>query len=122
MHLAKGLEFRGVAVIACDDDVLPLQERIETVTDQSDLEEVYNTERHLLYVACTRARDRLLITGVAPASEFLADLAPLKRRLSANETDRPRCRDHVCSDRNCEINYLWVTSGQLLLVTHPIFC
>ncbi len=75
MHLAKGLEFRGVAVMACDDEVLPLQERIEAVTDESDLEEVYNTERHLLYVACTRARDRLLITGIAPASEFLADLA-----------------------------------------------
>lgn len=75
MHLAKGLEFRGVAVMACDDEVLPLQERIEAVTDESDLEEVYNTERHLLYVACTRARDNLLITGIAPASEFLADLA-----------------------------------------------
>ena len=74
MHLAKGLEFRGVAVMACDDEVLPLQERIEAVTDESDLEDVYNTERHLLYVACTRARDRLLITGVAPGSEFLADL------------------------------------------------
>lgn len=74
MHLAKGLEFRGVAVMACDTDVLPLQERIEAVTEESDLEEVYNTERHLLYVACTRARDRLLISGVAPASEFLADL------------------------------------------------
>lgn len=74
MHIAKGLEFRAVAVMACDDEVLPLQERIETVTDESDLEEVYNTERHLLYVACTRARDRLLITGVEPASEFLDDL------------------------------------------------
>lgn len=75
MHLAKGLEFRAVAVMACDDEVLPLQERIETVTDESELEEVYNTERHLLYVACTRARDRLLITGVDPASEFLDDLS-----------------------------------------------
>lgn len=74
MHLAKGLEFRAVAVMACDDEILPLQERIETVADPSDLEEVYNTERHLLYVACTRARDRLLITGVDPASEFLDDL------------------------------------------------
>jgi UvrD-like helicase C-terminal domain len=74
MHLAKGLEFRGVAVMACDDEVLPFQERIESVTDESDLEEVYNTERHLLYVACTRARDRLLITGLAPTSEFLADM------------------------------------------------
>ena len=74
MHLAKGLEFRAVAVMACDDEVIPLQERIETVGDDSDLQEVYDTERHLLYVACTRARDHLLVTSVEPASEFLDDL------------------------------------------------
>lgn len=74
MHLAKGLEFRAVVVMACDDEVIPLQERIETVADDADLEDVYNTERHLLYVACTRARDHLLVTSVAPASEFLDDL------------------------------------------------
>jgi len=74
MHLAKGLEFRAVAVMACDDEVIPLQERIETVGDNADLQEVYDTERQLLYVACTRARDHLLITGVEPASEFLDDL------------------------------------------------
>jgi len=74
MHLAKGLEFRAVAVMACDDEVVPLQARIEAVTDDADLEEVYNTERHLLYVACTRTRDYLLVTSVKPASEFLDDL------------------------------------------------
>ncbi|MBI3054008.1 MAG: DEAD/DEAH box helicase [Betaproteobacteria bacterium] len=74
MHLAKGLEFRAVAVMACDDEIIPLQSRIETVADDADLEEVYNTERHLLYVACTRARDYLLVTSVDPASEFLDDL------------------------------------------------
>ena len=74
MHLAKGLEFRAVVVMACDDEIIPLQERIETVADDTDLEEVYNTERHLLYVACTRARDHLLVTSVDPASEFLDDL------------------------------------------------
>ncbi len=74
MHLAKGLEFRAVAVMACDDEVIPLQERIETVGDDADLQEVYDTERHLLYVACTRARDHLLVTSVAPGSEFLDDL------------------------------------------------
>ena len=70
MHLAKGLEFRAVVVMACDDGILPLQERIETVADEGELDEVYETERHLFYVACTRARDRLLVSGVAPASEF----------------------------------------------------
>ena len=74
MHRAKGLEFRAVAVAACDDEVLPLQSRIENVADEADLEDTYSTERHLLYVACTRARDSLLVTGVEPASEFLDDL------------------------------------------------
>ncbi len=74
MHLAKGLEFRSVAVMACDDEVIPLQERIESVGDDADLQEIYDTERQLLYVACTRARDFLFISGLEPASEFLDDL------------------------------------------------
>lgn len=74
MHLAKGLEFKAVAVMACDDEVLPSAARIDAVIEESDLDEVYETERHLLYVACTRARDRLLVSGVKPASEFLADM------------------------------------------------
>ncbi len=74
MHLAKGLEFRAVVVMACDDEIIPLQERIETVTDDADLEEVYETKRHLLYVACTRARDRLLVASGDTPSEFLDDL------------------------------------------------
>ena len=77
MHLAKGLEFRAVVVMACDDEIIPLQSRIESVADNADLEEVYNTERHLLYVACTRARDHLLLTCVEPGSEFLEDMRGL---------------------------------------------
>ncbi len=77
MHIAKGLEFRAVTVMACDDEIIPSQARIETVGDDADLQEVYETERHLLYVACTRARDHLLITGVEPASEFLDDIVSL---------------------------------------------
>jgi hypothetical protein len=74
MHLAKGLEFRAVVVMACDDEVIPMQERIEAVGDTGDLQEVYDTERQLLYVACTRARDHLLVTSAEPGSEFLDDL------------------------------------------------
>ena len=80
MHLAKGLEYKAVAVMACDDDVLPLQERIETVADESELDEVHDTERNLFYVACTRARDRLLVSGVKPASEFFADFSAPQSR------------------------------------------
>jgi superfamily I DNA/RNA helicase len=75
MHLAKGVEFRAVAVMGCDDEVIPSQERIENVADDADPEEVYDRERPLLCVAWTRARDHLLATGVKPASEFLDDLS-----------------------------------------------
>jgi superfamily I DNA/RNA helicase len=54
--------------------VIPAQERIANVSDEMELDEVYDTERQLLYVAATRARDRLMISGVSPGSEFLADL------------------------------------------------
>jgi superfamily I DNA/RNA helicase len=74
MHLAKGLEFYAVAVMACDAEVIPSQQRIEDMGDDADLEDVYKTERQLLYVACTRARDYLFISGIEPVSEFLDDL------------------------------------------------
>ena len=74
MHLAKGLEFKAVAVMACDEGILPDEERINNVADMAEIDEVYETERHLLYVACTRARDHLLISAAGEASEFVADL------------------------------------------------
>jgi len=74
MHQAKGLEFKAAGVICCDEGVLPLQARLKAVADETELDDVYETERHLFYVACTRARDRLLVSAVRPASEFVQDL------------------------------------------------
>lgn len=74
MSLAKGLEFRAVVVMACDEGVLPLDERVADAADEAELDDIFETERRLLYVACTRAREHLLLTGVMPASEYLADL------------------------------------------------
>jgi hypothetical protein len=73
MSLAKGLEFRAVIVMACDQGVLPLDERVADAADEAELDDIYETERQLLYVACTRAREHLLLTGVMPTSEYLAD-------------------------------------------------
>ena len=73
MSLAKGLEFRAVVVMACDEGILPLDERVADAADEAELDDIYETERRLLYVACTRAREHLLLTGVAPVSEYLAD-------------------------------------------------
>jgi hypothetical protein len=75
MSLAKGLEFRAVVVMACDEGVLPLDERVADAADEAELDDIYETERRLLYVACTRAREHLLLTGITPVSEYLADFA-----------------------------------------------
>lgn len=74
MHDAKGLEFCAVVVMALDEDVLPDPERLADIGDMADLETVQDTERHLLYVAATRARDRLMLSGIKPGSEFLDDV------------------------------------------------
>ena len=95
MHLAKGLEFRVVAVMACDEDILPSPSRIENVADEADLEDAYDTERHLLYVACTRARDHLLATGVEPLSEFLGDFSRPQGSGNGVTAGMPRSLHHI---------------------------
>jgi len=47
---------------------------IRLAGDTSEIEDVYNSERQILYVACTRARDRLLISSATTTSEFLRDM------------------------------------------------
>jgi len=79
MSLAKGLEFRAVVVMACDEGILPLDERIADAADEAELDDIYETERRLLYVAATRAREHLLLSGVAPASEYLTDFAQARQ-------------------------------------------
>ncbi|MEZ5807912.1 MAG: 3'-5' exonuclease [Zhengella sp.] len=74
MHDAKGREFRAVAIMAADADVIPSEERLLAATDEQSLREIFDTERHLLYVAATRAREGLWISACDPVSEFLEDL------------------------------------------------
>ena len=80
VHSAKGLEWHSVFVIAVADGRFPSAYSI----DDDELEE----ERRLLYVACTRARENLILSYptliheralgpvVARVSRFLADLPP----------------------------------------------
>jgi hypothetical protein len=70
MHRAKGLEFRAVAVVGCEEGVLPLPKALEAV-DDADRDAAVEQERQLLYVATTRARERLLITFSGRPSVFL---------------------------------------------------
>ena len=74
MHQAKGMEFKSVLVMGCSDKYLPLEARIDNARDVDELNSIIETERHLLYVAATRARENLVLTATSPASEFLEDL------------------------------------------------
>ena len=100
MHLAKGLEFRAVVVAACDAEALPSQARMERVGDQAELDEVYTTERHLLYVACTHARDHLLMTGVepAPSSSTTCSASTDNWTTSLNNSENPAAASTAAAD------------------------
>jgi superfamily I DNA/RNA helicase len=72
MHSAKGLEFARLAVIGVNADALPLPIAV-TPAAEDELQHEYDVlrERCLLYVACTRARDELVVTGSGPPSALL---------------------------------------------------
>lgn len=63
--------------------------------------QIWNTstipERHLLYVACTRARDHLLVTGIEPLSEFLGDFRILQEGVGIAEDVRSSQQDVLVS-------------------------
>ena len=60
IHRAKGTEALAVALLGCEEQLLPSWRSISS-PDPERLAE----ERRLFYVAATRAKDRLLITHVA---------------------------------------------------------
>lgn len=67
-HTAKGLEFRAVAVLGCEEGRVPLESAIARENGDEAKVIARERERHLLYVACTRARESLLITYVGAPS------------------------------------------------------
>jgi len=74
MHRSKGLEFRVVVVMACDDEVIPLQERIETVDRRRPIWKKSTTQNVTCSMSPVPRPDHLLVTSGGPASEFLDDL------------------------------------------------
>ena len=72
MHRAKGLEFQAMAVVGADDETIPPRWLIPD--DGVDARQFIQQERCLLYVACSRARDRLAISWSGEPSRFLAPL------------------------------------------------
>ena len=54
IHSVKGLEYRCVFVCGLDSEIFPMQRALEEDTEEE--------ERRLMYVAITRARERLFLT------------------------------------------------------------
>lgn len=62
LHSAKGLEFKAVFIVGCEEGLLPLRRN----NDIDDLEE----ERRLFYVGCTRAMRKLFLTYAKNRNRF----------------------------------------------------
>ena len=72
MHSFKGLEFARLAVVAANNNNLPLPVAVTPAAeDQTQHNLDMLRERCLLYVACTRARDELIVTSSGTPSNLL---------------------------------------------------
>jgi superfamily I DNA/RNA helicase len=72
-HQLKGLEFDHVVLIGLEDETMPkfwLQKKDESETEA----EAENFLRRLIYVALTRARNSVLISGGKPFSRFFDEV------------------------------------------------
>ena len=103
-HRSKGLEWRLVVVAHVQEEGWPDLRRRSTLLQADRIgsghlvpptsaRELLADERRLFYVACTRARERLVVTAVASpdedgeqASRFLAELGPTPQHVQG----RPR--------------------------------
>ena len=77
MHAMKGLEFQAVAVIGVEQGLVPEPGAVTPETEDplahaQDLQR----ERCVLFVACTRARDHLHVSGTGEPSPFLPPGGP----------------------------------------------
>src|SRR5690606_6150048 len=78
MHNAKGLEFKAVLLIGVEEKYIPNEFVLGQKDDEADKAAFVEQERNLLYVACTRAREHLLITSAGRQSRFLGQISNQK--------------------------------------------
>ena len=74
MHDAKGLEFKSVAIIGCEEGILPSEARLIKARDEAEIDEIMATERHLFYVAFSRAREHVWVSCAGQPCEYIMDL------------------------------------------------
>ena len=72
MHAMKGLEFQAVAVIGVEQGLVPAPGAVTPETEDAAAHaQDLQRERRILFVACTRARDHLYVSGTGQPSVFL---------------------------------------------------
>jgi superfamily I DNA/RNA helicase len=77
MHRMKGLEFRCVIVAGVGAKLVPAPNAVTAAEDDKQTnDQDLERERCLLFVACTRAREELLVTWHGEPSPFLTAIAP----------------------------------------------
>ncbi len=76
IHASKGLEFKNVFLLGLNEDVFP-SARISQEDDEEKRNELMEEERRLAYVAITRAKEKLFISG-ARGTNFIANVTNQK--------------------------------------------
>jgi hypothetical protein len=72
MHAMKGLEFQAVAAIGVEQGLVPASAAVTPQTEDAAAHaQDLQRERCVLFVACTRARDHLYVSGTGEPSPFL---------------------------------------------------
>ena len=71
MHRVKGMEFRAVAVIGVEDGMVPNSYALEQQETEADRKAALALERQLLFVALSRPREKLWISGSGKPSPLL---------------------------------------------------
>ncbi len=76
IHASKGLEFKNVFLIGLNEDIFP-SNKVNEIDDDDLREEKMEEERRLAYVAITRAKERLFVSG-ARGSSFISNIVQQK--------------------------------------------
>jgi DNA helicase-2/ATP-dependent DNA helicase PcrA len=84
VHRAKGTEAQLVVLLACEERLLPSWRALAS----PDVEQLAE-ERRVFYVACTRAKDRLILTHAATRGGRLTG-GPSRFLTEAGLIDTPR--------------------------------
>lgn len=91
-HSAKGLEFDTVVLLDCMDDIFPAHSAVEKW--KLGMEDEMEEEARLFYVACTRARKRLIL----PYANFSANTPAVPSRFLSRLMEPEQKEEQAVAD------------------------